>query len=116
MEIEVKAYCEDGKQDVLSEFLKSLKDKNDAKKIRKLIRMLQLQGRELGSPASKFLGEGVYELRDLSSGFRIYYTFIDNTLTVILIVGDKSTQKADIERAKARRNKLLKEGIHDYTT
>ncbi|WGL60973.1 type II toxin-antitoxin system RelE/ParE family toxin [Pigmentibacter sp. JX0631] len=116
MEIEVKAYCEDGKQDVLSEFLKSLKDKNDAKKIRKLIRMLQLQGRELGSPASKFLGEGVYELRDLSSGFRIYYTFIDNTLTVILIGGDKSTQKADIERAKTRRNKLLKEGIHDYTT
>ena len=116
MEIEVKAYQEGDRQDVLSEFLSGLKDKNDIKKIRKLIRMLQLQGRELGSPASKFLGDGVYELRDLSGGFRIYYTFIDNTLTVILIVGNKATQKTDIERAKARRNKLLKEGIHDYTT
>ena len=78
--------------------------------------MLQDQGKDLGAPASKFLGEGIYELRDLSGGFRIYYTFIENQLIVILIVGNKSTQKGDIERAKSRRNKLLKEGIYGHTS
>ena len=106
-EVVVEAYQEEGKPDVLSEFLDELCDKNDVKKIRKLIRMLQSQGKDLGFPVSRFLGEGLHELRDRSCGFRIYYTFIGNVLAILLVIGDKSSQQDDIERAKNRRKRLI---------
>ena len=59
MEVEVVVYQEEGTLDALTVFLRGLKDKNDVVKIRKLVRFLQTQGRELGAPISKPLGEGV---------------------------------------------------------
>ena len=106
-QITVQVYQEDGEPDVLTEFLEGLSDKNDVKKVRKLIRMLQTQGRELGLPVSKFLGAGLYELRDRSSGIRVYYTFIDNTFVILLALGDKKTQDRDMKQAWFRREKLL---------
>lgn len=106
--MQVAAYREEGKQDALVEFLETLKDKNDAKKVRKLIRMLEIMGRDLGMPVSKNLGGGLFELRDRSCGFRLYYCFHGKTLAVLLIGGDKSSQETDIERAHNRLDKLSK--------
>jgi putative addiction module killer protein len=36
---------------------------------------------------------------DVGSGYRVYYTKRDSTLIVLLVGGDKSTQRQDIELA-----------------
>ena len=54
-----------------------------------------------GNPGShRRLREGVSELKvDVGSGYRVYYTKRDSTLIVLLVGGDKSTQRQDIELA-----------------
>jgi len=50
---------------------------------------------------SKYLGEGVSELRiDLGPGYRIYYTHLEKALVILLCGGDKSTQQNDVVKAK----------------
>jgi putative addiction module killer protein len=50
-----------------------------------------------GSPA----GNGITELRvDYGPGYRIYCKKIGRLVVLLLIGGDKSTQKHDIQRAK----------------
>jgi putative addiction module killer protein len=47
------------------------------------------------------LDDGVAELKmDFGPGYRVYYARIGNTMVVLLIGGDKSSQSADIERAR----------------
>ena len=47
------------------------------------------------------VGEGVYELRfDFGPGYRVYFG-IDGSEIILLGGGDKSTQVADIKKAKA---------------
>ena len=47
-------------------------------------------------------GEGVSEIRiDFGPGYRVYYPeALDNTILLLLMGGDKSTQKRDIKDAK----------------
>lgn len=104
--MQVLAYKEEGKKDALEQFLETLKDKNDIQKVRKLIRLLEIMGYDLGMPVSKHLGEGLFELRDRARGFRLYYCFHGHTVAVLLLGGDKSSQQADIKKARIRRNKL----------
>ncbi|MBK1864793.1 type II toxin-antitoxin system RelE/ParE family toxin [Taklimakanibacter albus] len=48
---------------------------------------------------TKPVGNGVMEMRfDLGPGYRVYYIVLKDT--VILLGGDKSTQTADIAKAK----------------
>lgn len=55
------------------------------------------------------VGEGVSEMRiHTGPGYRVYFVRKGTTVYVLLIGGDKSTQKADIARAK-RMAKELKE-------
>lgn len=104
--MEVRAYKEEGKKNALEQFLDTLSDKNDIQKVRKLIRLLEIMGFELGMPVSKNLGEGLFELRDRARGLRLYCCFYEHTVAVLLIGGDKSSQDADIKKARARRNKI----------
>lgn len=48
----------------------------------------------------KPVGEGVFEMRvDIGPGYRLYYTRIGVTVFMILVGGDKSTQRRDITAA-----------------
>lgn len=48
------------------------------------------------------VGEGVSEMRiDFGPGYRIYFGREGRVVYLLLCGGDKSTQKADIKRAKA---------------
>ncbi len=56
---------------------------------------------------SKFLGEGVSELRiDVGAGYRVYYTIENDKIIILLIGGDKSTQTRDILKAKKMGKEL----------
>lgn len=47
------------------------------------------------------LGDGVSELKiDHGPGYRVYYAMAGRTVVLLLVGGDKSTQKRDIETAK----------------
>lgn len=51
---------------------------------------------------SKPVGDGVHELRlHFGPGYRIYYTWRQDVLIILLTGGDKSSQVRDIARAKA---------------
>lgn len=57
----------------------------------------------------RHIREGVYELRiDYGPGFRIYYAHADKKIILLLVGGNKSSQRRDIEIAvtywKAQRN------------
>jgi putative addiction module killer protein len=54
----------------------------------------------------KSVGDGVSEMRvDVGAGYRVYFTLRNGVVIILLAGGDKSSQNADIRRAK----KLAKE-------
>lgn len=55
-----------------------------------------------GNPGDvKPVGEGLSELRiDEGAGYRVYFLRRGDVMIVVLCGGDKSTQSADIDRAK----------------
>ncbi|MDE1987403.1 MAG: type II toxin-antitoxin system RelE/ParE family toxin [Alphaproteobacteria bacterium] len=55
------------------------------------------------------VGEGVSEMRiHVGQGYRVYFVRTGTTIYVLLVGGDKSTQKQDIARAK-KMARALKE-------
>lgn len=81
------------------------------KSVKKEIELLKLYGNSLKMPHSKPLGKGIFELRERRNGFRIYYCFQQDQIIVLLIAGDKASQKNDILIARQRfihlsKNKL----------
>jgi len=59
----------------------------------------------------KPIGEGVSEMRiDYGPGYRVYYKDTGKEIIILLCGGDKSTQEADIVRAKViDKNYVLEE-------
>ncbi len=54
----------------------------------------------------KSIGDKIFELRiSKGAGYRVYYTFKNKEIVILLCGGDKSTQQKDINLAK----KLIKE-------
>lgn len=59
---------------------------------------------------AKALGDGVHELRiHTGPGYRIYLARRGDTVALILAGGDKSSQRRDIERAKALAKEWMKQ-------
>lgn len=86
-----------------AKWFKSLKDHNARMRINIRIRRLWL-----GNPGDiKPVGEGISELRiDYGPGYRVYFLPKGNELILLLIGGDKSTQRKDIAKAKALAKEL----------
>jgi putative addiction module killer protein len=79
------------------EWLDGLKDIVARQKIR--IRLDRVRLGNLGK--NRFVGEGVYELKiDYGPGYRVYYGLEKKTVVLLLLGGDKSSQKRDITQAK----------------
>lgn len=79
------------------EWLDSLKDIVARQKIR--IRLDRVRLGNLGRNRS--VGEGVYELKiHYGPGYRVYYGLEKKTVVLLLLGGDKSSQKNDIAKAK----------------
>ncbi len=77
-------------------WLRSLRDRQARARIEVRIRRLSL-----GNPGlSRALKDGLFELKvDYGPGYRVYYTFKNQTLVLLLCGGDKSTQQDDIKLA-----------------
>lgn len=95
--IEIFRYqLEDGKEPV-TEWLKSLKDKQAQAKIR--VRIKRLEAGNFGDCDT--VGEGVQELREhIGAGYRIYFGRHGKTVVILLCGGSKKSQAADIKNAK----------------
>ena len=53
----------------------------------------------------KYISDGIFELRiHYGPGYRIYYTKEGDTVVLLLIGGDKSTQQKDRDKAKEIKN------------
>ena len=79
------------------EWLDGLKDVMARQKVR--IRLDRVRLGNLGRNRS--VGHGVSELKmDFGPGYRVYYGLDKKTVVLLLLGGDKSSQKKDITQAK----------------
>ena len=79
--------------------------------VAKELLFLERNGHELKLPHSKALGKRLFELREHRYGYRIYYTFYEDQIIILLAAGDKSTQKNNIKTARDRLEILLRYGV-----
>jgi len=78
------------------DWLHSLRDLQAVARIR--ARLTRIRAGNFGQ--ARALGGGVSELKiDHGPGYRVYYAMSGRTVVLLLIGGDKSTQKRDIETA-----------------
>jgi putative addiction module killer protein len=70
--------------------------------------ILSKEGPFLGMPMNRYLGQELYELRDLGKGpgYRIYYCVVDDRVVVLLTSGNKDSQERDIVTARNRMENL----------
>ena len=82
---------------VFIKWLKTLKD--SVAKALIISRIKRFEEGNLGD--SGFVGEGLSEMRiHYGPGYRIYFKEIGKEIVILLCGGDKSTQQADIARAR----------------
>jgi putative addiction module killer protein len=84
------------KSDTFDAWLRSLRDRQAKARIEVRIRRLSLD-----NPGQyRALKNSINELKiDYGPGYRVYYTFRNQTLVLLLCGGDKSTQDQDIKTA-----------------
>ncbi len=84
------------KNDTFDTWLRSLRDRQAKARIEVRIRRLSLD-----NPGQyRSLKNGINELKiDYGPGYRVYYTYRNQTLVLLLCGGDKSTQDEDIKIA-----------------
>ncbi|GHB45928.1 type II toxin-antitoxin system RelE/ParE family toxin [Mongoliitalea lutea] len=87
-------------------WLRKLKDLRAKAKI--LFRIQKLENDEHFGDC-KPVGEGILELRiDYAKGYRIYFKEREGKIIILLLGGEKPTQKKDIEKAKEIWNRIKK--------
>lgn len=91
------------------EFDKWLRKLNDLKaKAKILFRIQRIESDEYFGDC-KPLGDGVREIKiNYAKGYRIYFHEKDGKIILLLIGGDKSNQRKDIEKAKKILSKIKK--------
>ncbi len=72
------------------------------KAVSKELILLRMCGNRLRIPHSKPIDIGLFELREMRFGLRIYYCFDKGQIIILLAAGDKSSQKRDIKVARER--------------
>ena len=78
-------------------WIDKLKDRNG--KYRIMQRILRMEDGNLGD--IKSIDKDLYEARCFfGPGYRLYFTFKGDVILLLLIGGDKSTQREDINRAR----------------
>jgi putative addiction module killer protein len=88
---------------VFDAWLKSLR--NHKAQARIIVRIRSAEAGNFGD--CKPVGDGVSEMRiDVGAGYRVYFIRRALTVYLLLIGGDKSTQKADIKRAQKMTREL----------
>lgn len=85
------------KTDEFNDWLSSLRDAKGKARI-----LARIRSAELGNLGdSEPVGEGVSEMRiQYGPGYRLYYKKVGKVLIILLLGGDKSSQKRDIKKAK----------------
>ncbi len=94
-------WSESGSQSPIEKWLNKLNSKHLERVLAK-IGALRKYGYQLKLPHSKALGEGLFELREMEFGYRIYYCFNGYRVVVLLAAGDKTSQDKDIKIARKR--------------
>jgi len=86
------------KTDDFDKWLRKLKDLRAKAKI--LFRIQKIENDEHFGGCEP-VGNGIQEIKiDYAKGYRVYFKESDGKIIILLIGGDKSTQKRDIEKAK----------------
>ena len=91
-------YWDDGQVETWFDSLRH----EEFKSVAKEVKLLAQCGNMLRLPHSKALGDGLFELRERRYGYRIYYCFLPQSVVLLLHVGNKATQKKDINTAKQK--------------
>ncbi|RKP47454.1 type II toxin-antitoxin system RelE/ParE family toxin [Trinickia fusca] len=95
--IELLRYRSADGREPITEWLSAIRDKTAQARIR--MRLRQVQAGNFGD--CEPVGEGVIELRvHVGAGYRVYCGRHGKLIVLLLCGGDKSSQTADIKRAK----------------
>jgi len=101
----VREYVEDGGRIPFRDWLTEL---DKATRARVQARILRFETGNLGD--HKDVGAGVLEARlDFGPGYRVYFGRKGSELVLLLLGGDKGSQKTDIKRAQEFWSRYLKE-------
>ena len=101
----IKYWITDSGKNEIERWFRKL-DKDQATSVTKEFVLLKKCGNDLKLPHSKPLGKKLFELRERTYGYRIYYTFHEKQMIVLLVAGDKSSQASDIIKARERIEEL----------
>ena len=92
------------KTDIYEEWFGKLK--NDKAKFKITVRLAKIELEDHFGDY-KSVGDGIYEIRiDFGCGYRIYFSYKNKVIILLLCGGDKSTQQKDIEKAKIINKEL----------
>ncbi len=95
--MEIFRYQRENGSEPFTEWLNGLRDKAAEARIR--VRLLRVGAGNLGD--CEAVGDGVLELRvHVGAGYRLYFGRHGMSVVILLCGGDKSSQAADIKRAK----------------
>jgi putative addiction module killer protein len=96
--LQVEVYQTDDDRSPFSEWLRSLRDRAAAARVR--VRLTRLRLGNFGDTNS--LGGGLHELRlDYGPGYRIYFGQTGDRVVLLLCGGTKRNQSQDIEQARS---------------